>query len=88
MRVIPSRWKPPCQEGVLMFWRREDPRVAVEVETGKSDVVGNVKRALEAKVDRVIVVATDETALKVVERRLGEAGLLGIGRVALYYGKS
>lgn len=34
--------------------------MAIEVETGKSDVVSNVKRDLLEGVQKVIVVATDE----------------------------
>lgn len=58
-------------------------RVAMEVEMGKSDAVANERRALQAKVDRVLVVATDSDALRVVERDLALVGLLIPGRVWL-----
>ncbi len=51
-------------------------RVAIEVETGKSDVVSNVKRDLLEGVQHVLVVATDEGAREKVERQLAVAGLL------------
>jgi len=60
-------------------------RVAVEVETGKSDVVANVRRALQAKVDRVLVVATNDEAFQRVERELASTGLLLPGRVAVLF---
>lgn len=56
-------------------------RVAIEIETGKSDVVKNVKQNLLAKHSKIIVVATDETALRKVERELARAGLLIPSRV-------
>lgn len=63
-------------------------RVAIEVETGKSDVVANVKADLRAGFDRVVVVATDEGALERVERELGAAGLLIDKRTVLSQARS
>ncbi len=64
---------------VLALKKRE--RVAIEVETGKSDVVGNVKNNLLSKFERIVIVATDDEAMAKVERQLGEAGLLIANRV-------
>jgi len=61
-------------------------RVAIEVETGKSDVVANVTRCLASGFEQVIVVATDEQARTTVERHLAEAGLLISERVELVLG--
>ena len=58
-------------------------RVGIEVETGKSDVVWNVKQDLLAGFDRVIVVATDESALAKIERQLAYHGLLIPRRVVI-----
>ena len=55
--------------------------VGIEVETGKSDVVSNVRNCLRSKFGKVIVVATSQEALSKVERELGRAGLLIAGRV-------
>lgn len=63
--------------------RRAAERVGIEIETGHSDAVGNVRRGLQAKLDRIVVVATDEDALRQLERALGKAGLLIPGRVYL-----
>ena len=37
----------------------KDKKAAIEIETGKSDIFGNIKRALEAGFDEVISVATN-----------------------------
>jgi len=56
-------------------------RWAVEVETGKSDVVQNVKNGLLAGMAKVVVVPTDDGAR--VERQLGIAGLLRAPQVEI-----
>ena len=58
-------------------------RIGIEVETGKSDVVSNVKNGLRSKFSKILVVATDEAAMVEVERRLAQAGLLIPNRVEL-----
>lgn len=50
--------------------------IAVEIETGKSDVVWNVKQNLLSGFSKVLVVVTDKTALKKVEGQLAKAGLI------------
>ncbi|CAG0985932.1 hypothetical protein PHYC_02023 [Phycisphaerales bacterium] len=55
--------------------------IAVEVETGRSDVVANVRHGLRAGYGRVVVAATDPTALAAVDAALARAGLLVPGRV-------
>lgn len=59
----------------------ESARFAIEIETGKSDVVANVKRDLLTGFERVLVVATDEKAMKQVDRQLCGEGLFIPGRV-------
>ena len=49
---------------------------AVEIETGKSDVVSNVKRDLLEGVSEVWVIAVNDKAMKEVERQLAKAGLI------------
>lgn len=63
--------------------RKDNESVAIEVETGKSDVVKNVKQDLRARFTRVLVVATDENAMRKVEEQLGRAGLMIPGRVEI-----
>lgn len=55
---------------------RGSENLAVEIETGKSDVLGNVKRDLLSGVTKVFVVATELQALDKIERHLAAAGLL------------
>jgi hypothetical protein len=61
--------------------RRAAENVAIEIETGKSNVVSNVKRDLLAGVQKVIVVAPDEGALEKIEKQLARAGLFLPGRI-------
>jgi sugar-specific transcriptional regulator TrmB len=37
---------------------KDGKQIAFEVETGNSDAVGNIKKCLDAGLDRVVVVAT------------------------------
>lgn len=60
--------------------------LAIEIETGKSHVVSNVKRDLLSGVQKVVVVATDEEAFQKVEQQLAKAGLLIEGRVEIVPG--
>jgi len=68
---------------VDLLGRKGDELLGVEIETGKSDVVANVRACLNAGFSRVLAVATDPPALAVIERRLGAAGLLVPGRVVV-----
>ena len=65
---------------------REGEAIAIEVETGKSNVVKNVRDDLLEGFGKVIVVATDKVALRKVERDLGRAGLIIPGRVEVVLG--
>ncbi len=65
---------------------RDEERIAVEVETGRSDVVANVRRDLREGVSRVQVVATDVGARQKVERALLKEGLVIPGRVEVVVG--
>ncbi len=56
-------------------------RVGIEVETGSSDFVSNVKAGLLSGFTRVLVVATDVQAREAIEAKLAAAGLLGVPRV-------
>ncbi|MCK5612966.1 hypothetical protein KAR91_64425 [Candidatus Pacearchaeota archaeon] len=62
---------------------KDDKRIAIEIETGKSDFVRNVKQNLIAKHDKVLVVATDRKAFDKVEKGLAKEGLLGIGKIVV-----
>lgn len=57
--------------------------LAVEVETGHSDVVANVKHGLRSGFERVLVVVTEAAARDRVARQLNRTGLLIAPRVQL-----
>ena len=60
---------------------RKRKKVGIEIETGKSDVVKNVKQDLMFGCTRIVVVATDKGAYEKVERDLLKAGLLWIEKI-------
>jgi hypothetical protein len=49
---------------------KDGVRMAVEVETGNSDAVHNVKRALEAGFDKVLFIVTNATAIEKLKRQV------------------
>jgi len=53
--------------------RRPGQVIAVEIETGFSDAEENVRRDLEARYDRVVVVATSRQVKAALERKLGDS---------------
>ncbi len=63
--------------------RKNGESVAIEVETGKSDVVSNVRHCLRSRFDKIIIVATNDAALAIVERKLAEAQLIIPTRVQI-----
>jgi len=62
---------------------KDSERIAIEIETGKSNYVRNVQQDLGARYDKIVVVATDKRALAKVERDLARVGLLGLDRIDL-----
>lgn len=56
--------------------RKGGETIAIEIESGKSNAVWNVKQDLLSGFGRVIIVATDEAAFGKVEQQLGRAGLI------------
>lgn len=50
-------------------------RIAIEIETGKSDAVRNVRKCLDASFDGVVSIATNKKAFEKIKNRLGKAGL-------------
>lgn len=70
---------------VDLLAEKDVEKVFVEIETGKSDYISNIKSCLlsAGKDDRVVVVATNEVAMKKIEKRVGEAGVLIPGKVEL-----
>ena len=63
--------------------KKESEKIAIEIETGKSDFVRNVKQDLLAGYDKVLIVAIDKKAFAKVELEFAVTGLLGLKRVIL-----
>jgi hypothetical protein len=55
---------------------KEGKKIAIEIETGKSNYVGNVERALEAGFDEVVCVAVNRFVEDKIGRNLKEKGIL------------
>ena len=62
---------------------KDGERIGIEVETGKSDVLGNIGHCLLSGFSTILVVATDEKAMARVEQPLGSQGLLIPQRITL-----
>ena len=57
---------------VDLLAERPGERVAVEVETGKSDVAGNLAKLRGTAFDRIVVIATSPAAVSVCEKAINE----------------
>lgn len=57
--------------------------IGVEIETGESDFVSNVKNGLISHFNDLVIVATTDAAMKNIEHTLAREGLLIPGRVTL-----
>lgn len=53
---------------------RPGERVAIEVETGKSDIRENIRKVQEAGFDRVVLLATSPTAVGACQQAISDAG--------------
>ena len=58
--------------------RKDGKRIAIEIETGKSNPIHNIQRALKAGFDEVISVATTEQARLKIGRNLELSGHDGL----------
>ena len=63
--------------------KNESEKIAIEIETGKSNFLRNTRQDLAAKYDKILIVATDKSAFGKIERGLAQAGLLIAGRVEI-----
>jgi hypothetical protein len=61
--------------------KRGRERIGIEIETGRSDVTGNVRHGLREGFDTIIVVCVDRQALDRCESVLAREGLLIPGRI-------
>lgn len=61
--------------------QKDDEKIAIEIETGKSNFIRNIQQDLAAKYNKVLVITTDKSAFKKIEKKLAQVGLLIAGRV-------
>ena len=62
---------------------KDDQRTAIEIETGKSDFLNNIRQNLTAKYDTILIIATNRKAFDNIERTLAREGLLMPSRIKL-----
>lgn len=70
--VVTYEYKLPGGRSVDVVAEKDGKRMAIEIETGKSDSVYNIKKDLEAGFDEVIVMVLDETTKKTIVGQLEE----------------
>jgi hypothetical protein len=56
--------------------QKNNEKIAIEIETGKSDFVRNIRQDLAARYDKIIVVATDKSAFEKMEKSLTKEGFI------------
>tara|TARA_R110002111_G_scaffold177181_1_gene243192 strand:- start:1036 stop:3039 length:2004 start_codon:yes stop_codon:yes gene_type:complete len=78
---VPRRKSPGRMD--LIAFGLPQPDICIEIETGKSDVVSNLKRDLAEGYKKIIVVVTDSKALERVKQKLDKAGLFITPRVVV-----
>ena len=64
-----------------MLASKSRERLGIEVETGKLNVVENVRNGLRSRFTKIVIVATDKKAFEKIERQLAQAGLLIPSRI-------
>jgi predicted RecB family endonuclease len=72
-------------KSVDLVAEKDGKRIAVEIETGKSDALYNVRKNLHAGFDEIIVVALNEKSREMMN---AEFGKLDLGVRVLVTGKS
>ena len=72
---VSREYQIPGDGAVDLLAERPGERVAVEVETGKSDIGKNVNKVREADFDRLVVVATSPAAVSACHRAIEKASL-------------
>ena len=62
---------------------KDSEKIAIEIETGKSNYMRNIQQNLGTKYSKIVVVATGKKAFEKIERDLAQIGLLGLSRIDL-----
>ncbi len=69
----------------ILAWNGKEV-LGVEIETGKSDFIGNIRNCLATGFSRVLVMATDRKAYERIQRAVREVGLVIPSRVEVQLG--
>ena len=70
---------------MLFTTRKDNKKIAIEIETGKSDFLRNLRQNLLAHYDKIIIVTTNPAAFNKIERSLAGAGLLMPVKIELVF---
>ena len=54
---------------------KDGQKIAVEIETGKSDFLGNIRKCAEGDFERLVIVATSSKVKKRIQRKITEKGI-------------
>jgi len=65
---------------------KENQTIAIEIETGKSNYLHNIRQNLLTMYDKILIVATDQFAFEKIEKDLAIAGLLIPGKIQMIIG--
>jgi len=49
--------------------------IAVEIETGQSDTLGNIRKCLDSGFDKIVVVAVEKSTKERIEKKVKKAGM-------------
>lgn len=55
---------------VDLFAQKNDEKVAIEVETGKSDIIANLEKSKDAGFDRIVLVTTSPAAISACQKAI------------------
>jgi len=50
-------------------------RIAIEIETGQSDTLGNIRKCLDSGFDKIVVVAVEKSTKERIEKKVKKAGM-------------
>ena len=72
----------PLNGGAVdLLARREDEEIGIEVETGKSDIAANIRRA--SSLPSLILVATNATAERLIEKTVQSVDIAVAGKISV-----
>jgi len=73
----------PGNGAIDVLAQRPGQRVAIEIETGKSDIEANLTNALKEGFDQTILVATRPEAVRACQKAIDDAGQQEPGAITL-----